>query len=84
MSPAIDIFEIELLAGKVRHGGHPVLSYCARNTVCVPDSNENRKFDKAKSTGRIDGMVATAIAFRVAPLEPEQQVSTDDWIASYA
>lgn len=83
MSPALDIMEIAFLDGKVRHGGHPVLGYCARNAVAVPDSNENRKLDKAKSTGRIDGMVAMAIAFCVAP-NSNDEVSTDDWLAGLA
>lgn len=71
MSPALAVMEIEFLEGNIRHGGNGVLGYCARNAVAVPDSNENRKLDKAKSTGRIDGMVALAIAFCVAPSETE-------------
>lgn len=71
MSPALAVMEIELLNRNIRHGGHPVLSMCAAHAVAVSDSNENRKLDKAKSTGRIDGMVALAIAFCVAPSEIE-------------
>jgi phage terminase large subunit-like protein len=71
MSPALAALEIELLGGNLRHGGHQVLSMCAGNAVAVSDSNENRKLDKAKSTGRIDGMVALAIAFGVAPIAAE-------------
>ena len=67
MSPALAVMEVEFLERNIRHGGHGVLGYCARNAVAVPDSNENRKLDKVKSTGRIDGMVAMAIAFCVAP-----------------
>jgi len=48
--------------GKVRHGGHPVLTMCAANAVAVPDPAGNRKLDKSKATGRIDGMVALAMA----------------------
>ena len=69
MSPALAVLEIELLNRNLRHGNHPVLKMCAGHAVAVPDSNENRKLDKAKSTGRIDGMVALAIAFCVAPSE---------------
>lgn len=62
MSPAIRELEARLLARKLRHGGHPVLQMCAVNTVAVSDPAGNRKFTKQKSTGRIDGMVALAMA----------------------
>lgn len=62
MSPAISAMEGALLAGVVRHGGHPVLAMCAANAIAIRDSAGNRKLDKAKSTGRIDGLVALAMA----------------------
>lgn len=62
MSPALDALEADLLAERVRHGGHPVLAMCAANAVAVPDPAGNRKLDKSKATGRIDGMVALAMA----------------------
>lgn len=62
MSPALDALEADLLNGVVRHGGHPVLAMCAGNAVAVPDPAGNRKLDKSKATGRIDGMVALAMA----------------------
>ena len=62
MSPALDALEADLLNGIVRHGGHPVLAMCAANAVVRPDPAGNRKLDKSKATGRIDGMVALAMA----------------------
>jgi phage terminase large subunit-like protein len=62
MSPALDALEADLLNGIVRHGGHPVLAMCAANAVALPDPAGNRKLAKNKSTGRIDGMVAFAMA----------------------
>lgn len=62
MSPALDALEADLLKEQVRHGGHPVLTMCAANAVAVPDPAGNRKLDKSKATGRIDGMVALAMA----------------------
>ena len=35
---------------------------CAANAVALPDPAGNRKLDKSKATGRIDGMVALAMA----------------------
>lgn len=66
MAPAIDAAEVEFLHGRVRHGGHPVLTMCAANAVVTLDPAANRKLDKAKSTGRIDGMVSLVMAMGVA------------------
>lgn len=66
MGPAVDVAEIEFLKRRVRHGGHPALTNNAANAVLVKDPAENRKLDKAKSTGRIDGMVALVMAMGVA------------------
>jgi phage terminase large subunit-like protein len=45
---------------------HPVLRWCAANAIAVRDPAGNRKLDKSKATGRIDGMVALAMAVSVA------------------
>lgn len=65
MSPAIRELESLLLATKLRHGMHPVLTMCAENATVSMDPSENRKFVKGKETGRIDGMVALAMAVGV-------------------
>lgn len=71
MSPALDALEADLLKEIVRHGGHPVLAMCAANAVAVPDPAGNRKLDKSKATGRIDGMVALAMAEGVEAMHAE-------------
>ncbi len=71
MSPALRDLESALLAGKVRHGNHPVLTMCAANAVVKSDEAGNRKLDKKRSAGRIDGMVALAMAVGVMPIESE-------------
>jgi phage terminase large subunit-like protein len=71
MSPALDALEADLLGERVRHGGHPVLTMCAANAVAVPDPAGNRKLDKSKATGRIDGMVALAMAEGVEAMHNE-------------
>ena len=68
MSPALRELEARLLARKIRHGNHPVLTMCAANASVLRDAAGNRKLDKAKSRGRIDGMVALAMAVGVSPL----------------
>lgn len=66
MSPALLALEAKLLNGKLRHGGHPVLTMCAANATVKADPAGNRKLDKMKSHGRIDGMVALAMAEAMA------------------
>jgi phage terminase large subunit-like protein len=73
MSPALDALEADLLKGVIRHGGNPVLTMCAANAVAVPDPAENRKLDKSKATGRIDGMVALAMAEGVEAMFAETE-----------
>jgi phage terminase large subunit-like protein len=68
MSPAIRELETIILERKLRHGGHPVLTANMMNAVVVRDPAGNRKLDKKKSTGRIDGAVALTMAVGVAPM----------------
>jgi phage terminase large subunit-like protein len=75
MSPALDALEADLLQGKVAHGGHPVLTMCAANAVAVSDPAGNRKLDKVKATGRIDGMVALTMAAGVMCLQSKDEPS---------
>ena len=65
-SPALDVLEAELLNGRIAHGGNPLLTWCAANAVVVRDPANNRKLDKQKATGRIDGLVALAMSLGVA------------------
>jgi phage terminase large subunit-like protein len=69
MSPALRDLEQIILEEGMAHGDHPVLGMCAANSVVEGKDSANRKLSKAKSSGRIDGMVALAMAFGVAPLK---------------
>ena len=69
MSPAIDALEAELVSGRMRHGNHPVLTWCAANATTLRDPAGNRKLDKTQETGRIDGVVALAMAMGIAARE---------------
>jgi phage terminase large subunit-like protein len=66
MSPALRDLESSLLNQKIAHGMHPVLTMCAANATVQTDPAGNRKLSKIKSHGRIDGMVALAMAMSVA------------------
>ena len=66
MSPALAELEGAVLTERIAHGGHPVLAMCAANAVVQMDPAGNRKLAKSKSRGRIDGLVALAMAMSVA------------------
>lgn len=84
MTPALRDLEVKLLESQLRHGNHPVLSMCAGNCKVVGDSGA-RKFDKKTVRGRIDGMVALAMAIGVMPQKVEDGKRTwDDYLADMA
>ena len=81
MSPAIRELEAKLLAKKLRHGNHKVLEMCAANAQTVSDPAGNRKFTKQKTSGRIDGMVALAMAVGVMPSQLENTNITQGFVS---
>jgi phage terminase large subunit-like protein len=66
MRHAVDTLEKLAVDSKLRHGGHPILSWCISNARTTSDAAGNRKLDKARSHGRIDGAVALAMALGLA------------------
>jgi phage terminase large subunit-like protein len=76
MAPAVESLERVILDRQLNHGKHPVLTMCAANCVVVTDPNMDRKFNKQKSIGRIDGIVALGMACRQADML-EVQVEYD-------
>jgi len=85
MSPALRELESRILNREIAHGGNAVLNMCAANAVVVEGKDgvrdigkdsSNRRLSKKRSTGRIDGMVALAMAIGVAPLaKPKIDIS---------
>jgi phage terminase large subunit-like protein len=70
MSPALRELESALLEREIAHGDHPVLKMCMMNAVTEGHDSSVRRLSKKKSTGRIDGAVALAMALGCAPLRP--------------
>lgn len=68
MNPALKAMEVGLKQRGFNHGGHPGLAWMADNLVATRDASNNMKPDKAKSTERIDGMVALVMAYYRATL----------------
>jgi phage terminase large subunit-like protein len=81
MSPALRDLESLLLDRKLRHGNHPVLAMCAANAVISSDPAGNRKLDKKKASGRIDGLVALVMALAAAPQATVKKVDIEAMIA---
>lgn len=74
MAPALDKLEKAVAQRQLRHAGNPILNMCASGAIAVSDPAGNRKLDKAKSSSRIDGMVALAMALGAMSHEPEQKL----------
>ena len=66
------------LNGKLSHGGNPVLTMCAANATVTKDPAGNRKLDKSRATGRIDGMQALAMAFGIAGQHEPQGIESEE------
>ena len=79
MSPPTKEFYKLLLEGKIAHGGNPILKWMAQNVVVETDAAENIKPTKAKSTEKIDGIVAAIMALdRCVRNQNSQQGSVYD------
>jgi phage terminase large subunit-like protein len=74
MSAPIETLMRLLAQKRIRHGGHPVLKMCAMNAVVTRDAHNNRKLDKSRSNGRIDGLVALTMTFTPALLTATEEV----------
>lgn len=59
---SVQITEEIAVQGLLAHNGHPILSWNVANAVTVKDPALNRKFEKARSFGRIDGCVAMSLS----------------------
>lgn len=75
MPKSIETMEELILAEKLRVIPNKVLTWNIASAVLVPDPVGNRKFEKRKATGRIDGAVAMTMALGAA--------KRDDRVKSY-
>jgi phage terminase large subunit-like protein len=83
MAPAVDQLETLLLNEQLMHGAHPVLTMCMANARIELDAAGNRKLNKAKATGRIDGAVALAMAIAATMSNnDEDDGDFDDFLSS--
>lgn len=66
MSAPTKELERLILDGRYVHGGNPVMRWMADNVVVRQDPAGNIKIDKARSTEKVDGMVAAVMALDLA------------------
>ncbi len=80
MGPAVDALEKRLIDESFRHGGNPLLQWTASNVIATTDPAGARKFDKARSRGRIDPIVALAMACHEADIHMalDEKISKSD------
>jgi phage terminase large subunit-like protein len=71
--------EIERLAGRGQliHGGNPVMNWMISNVMLKSDSGGNVKIDKERSSAKVDGPVALAMA--LAAYLDEQREDKSEW-----
>lgn len=74
MGFAVDKLERLVAEAMLQHAGNPILTFCASNAVIEMDPAGNRKLAKNKSSGRIDGMVALAMALAAVDREGEDDM----------
>lgn len=63
---AKELERLVIEGNKLNHFGHPVLTWCAGNTVVHTDANGNIKPDKKRSSEKIDGVIALIMALGTA------------------
>lgn len=62
MAPPTSFLERLVKERKIRHNGHPVLSWCIGNCTVKTDSQDRIMIDKRRVTGRIDLATSTILA----------------------
>lgn len=79
MAPAVDVLERVVAERTLRHANNPILTWCMSNAVVTSDPAGNRKLDKSRATGRIDGAVALAMALHAMEMKPEAE-AWEPWV----
>src|SRR5690625_8051718 len=72
MSPALRALDQVLLNGRMAHGGHPVLTICAANSVVKMDPDGHRKLVKLAPNRRTDESISLALAVAMAGEPPPE------------
>ncbi|MDR3495305.1 MAG: terminase large subunit [Ancalomicrobiaceae bacterium] len=76
MPDSINKFETALLEARLSIDPNPMMSLGAASVIYVQNHSGHRMFAKDKATGRIDGMVAHAMAVGIATLSDVRESSS--------
>jgi len=74
MYPGSKQLETLVYDKRLKHGGNPVLRYCAQNVALLFDTNGNFRPDKKRSGGRIDCVVAVVMALSRAVAQADPNI----------
>lgn len=77
MSGPSKLLESLIHEKRIRTAGNPVLAFNAANVALMQDSNGNIKPDKARSTEKIDGVIAVICALAIASTSTPHNESWD-------
>jgi phage terminase large subunit-like protein len=80
MSPAVQALEAAVLDRRIHHGGHPILRWQISNVAITTDPAGNRKADKKRATGHIDGVISLLMALGSAS-RPVSKIDVNALIA---
>jgi phage terminase large subunit-like protein len=62
MAQPVQALEAAVLDRRIHHGGHPILRWQISNVAITMDPAGNRKCDKKRATGHIDGVISLLMA----------------------
>lgn len=79
MPRSITVLEDAILHGRFGWQKNPVLNHCSASVVLEADAQGNKKWNKRKSTGRIDGIVAVCQAVGLAEYAKDAFRPTAAW-----
>jgi len=83
MSRSIELLEQKLKDGQLKVAKNPCLRWNAACAIVAMDSQENRRFEKVKASGRIDGIVALAMAVGVSDYQGQPTIDLNAHLKKY-
>jgi phage terminase large subunit-like protein len=81
-SPAIIELDAAMRAGRLRHDGNPVLTWCIGNVVGKADRRGNLYPTKSRPDQKIDAAVALMMAIGRAMVEDEQAKGLEGFLTN--
>ena len=76
IGPICAEFERRLLELQINHGGNPILRFMIDSTAIKIDADGNKKCDKSKSQGKIDGVISMLYALdRLMRSKPKPKIA---------